>query len=342
MLSIIVPVYNGDDYIDGLFERFSAYEAKDFELILVDDGSIDDSYAHLQRAITAHPQLRTTLIHQENGGVSSARNRGLQAISGAFFTFVDVDDVLSSDYMAVLNTLMAEAPSVGVFCSKRVQSEAEIVEQAHDVNIEACSAETFLNRFIANPTRFGVVNLVVNTAFWREHSLRFSTGYPYYEDYDFLYRLFCVAQRVRYTDQVLYYYVNREASAMNRFSIERLRCLKLIAELSPMMSEKRPAFAPTFDRWAVSRLYWSVLWQAAVAAKSMADLSYFAKQTGASDRLATLREYPDRRVALTSKLYRFMPWVVLAAMRVMGKRRSHIKPVSLRRLLKRSDFETMR
>lgn len=89
-ISIVVPVYNAERYLPQTIESLLSQTYKDIELILVDDGSTDDSLAVCKRY---ESDPRVVVSHQDNGGVSCARNAGLARVSGDFIGFIDADDV---------------------------------------------------------------------------------------------------------------------------------------------------------------------------------------------------------------------------------------------------------
>ena len=91
-LSIIVPIYNVEEYIAECIDSILAQTYKDWELILVDDGSTDNSGKICDEY--ALKDNRIKVIHKENGGLSSARNAGIDNISGNLITFIDSDDVI--------------------------------------------------------------------------------------------------------------------------------------------------------------------------------------------------------------------------------------------------------
>lgn len=100
-LSIIVPVYNGEEHILGCFKSAIAQTLSDIELIFVDDGSTDNSAHFIQSLVSIDSRIR--YIHQENQGSGIARNNGLNHASGSFVNFLDVDDRYpSNDVLAVL------------------------------------------------------------------------------------------------------------------------------------------------------------------------------------------------------------------------------------------------
>jgi len=102
-LSIIVPVWNGEKWLRKCIESIMTDAANDWQLIIVDDGSSDTSGAIADKFATA--DARITTIHKENGGLSSARNAGIEIASGEYITFVDADDTLET---GTLNAVLAE------------------------------------------------------------------------------------------------------------------------------------------------------------------------------------------------------------------------------------------
>jgi len=99
-LSIIVPVYNAEDYLDRCIVSILEQDFASYEVILVDDGSTDSSPLICDRYSATDPRFRT--IHKKNGGVSSARNAGLDLAKGEYVMFVDSDDALLPDALDVL------------------------------------------------------------------------------------------------------------------------------------------------------------------------------------------------------------------------------------------------
>ena len=92
ILSVIVPVYNSEKYLERCVESVMASSLKNLEIILVNDGSSDCSDKLCDRL--AQRDKRIVVIHQQNAGVSAARNRGLEKAEGKYFAFVDSDDYI--------------------------------------------------------------------------------------------------------------------------------------------------------------------------------------------------------------------------------------------------------
>ena len=92
-LSVIIPVYNAGDTIGAALESVACQQAGEFEIIIVNDGSTDNSIDEIYAFKKAHPELRVTIIDKQHEGVSATRNVGLRIASGNYIAFLDADDV---------------------------------------------------------------------------------------------------------------------------------------------------------------------------------------------------------------------------------------------------------
>lgn len=107
-VSIIIPVYNASQHILQCLESVKSQSFTDYEVILVDDGSKDDSAQIITRFIGAHTLSNYRLLQKENGGVSSARNAGIRAAQGQWIAFVDSDDWIDPDYLTLMVSAIRE------------------------------------------------------------------------------------------------------------------------------------------------------------------------------------------------------------------------------------------
>lgn len=126
-VSVIIPIYNTQKYLVRCFDSIINQNESDLEIILVDDGSEDDS----GRICDAYAEKdkRFCVLHKENGGVSSARNSGIDMMSGDYCCFVDSDDCVSENYISVLlNNLKAYCCDVSVCGLSRTDAEGDLNE----------------------------------------------------------------------------------------------------------------------------------------------------------------------------------------------------------------------
>lgn len=105
MISIIVPVYNSEKTLARCIDSILHQTYYDYELILIDDGSTDASFSIIEKYAISHPNI--VAIHKENGGVSSARNKGLGLAKGNFVCFVDSDDYVEPNYLEDLHNCIS-------------------------------------------------------------------------------------------------------------------------------------------------------------------------------------------------------------------------------------------
>ena len=101
MISVIIPVYNGERYLGRCLDSVLGSACRDFEVIVVDDGSTDGS-RQLALAYTKRDERVKVIFQAENQGVSAARNRGIEASSGEWIVFVDADDQISPDFLGLI------------------------------------------------------------------------------------------------------------------------------------------------------------------------------------------------------------------------------------------------
>lgn len=211
-ISVIIPVYNTEKYLRRCIDSVLAQTYKDFELLLIDDGSKDSSGTICDEY--AAKDARVKVFHKENGGVSSARNVGLDNAQGEWVTFVDSDDWLSKDY---LDDLIRHTDSDLVIADFTVEGEKQWNE---DLPVGKWQGND-LNRIIE-----GSIGIARITAPWCKllrralvGQIRFYTELTTQEDSLFMFRYLCVVQNIQIIAQKGYHY-NRETIGSLSKSLE--------------------------------------------------------------------------------------------------------------------------
>jgi glycosyltransferase involved in cell wall biosynthesis len=124
MISVVIPLYNKEKQIAKTLSSVLAQTYSDYEIVVVDDGSKDCS----AKVVTSFSDNRIRIIHQSNGGVSAARNRGVAEARGELIAFLDADDEWDSDYLSSQMRLVKEFPECDVFAvNYRIKSEQGVV-----------------------------------------------------------------------------------------------------------------------------------------------------------------------------------------------------------------------
>ena len=120
MISVIIPLYNAENTILAALDSVKNQEGDfDFEILVINDGSTDKSAEKVQQFIDENPQLNIQLIHQENKGVSSARNAGLRSAKGEWIAFLDSDDVWLPHKTKVMMKVLTENPEIDFLVALR-------------------------------------------------------------------------------------------------------------------------------------------------------------------------------------------------------------------------------
>ena len=221
LISIIVPVYNVETYLDRCMESILKQTYKQLEIILVDDGSTDssgkkcDDYAKMDS--------RIKVIHKQNGGLSDARNAGLKLATGAYIGYVDSDDWIEPDmYERLYNACVENCAELAVcryFCEYQDRTEAGGTDR-----IVPLTRDELLKIYISGHDEYVIYNSVWSKLFKRElvADLVFPKGRNS-EDIMYTTRAFCRLGKAVYIDKCLYHYVlDREGSIMNASRGERM------------------------------------------------------------------------------------------------------------------------
>ena len=132
-ISVIVPVYNTEQYLSRCIESILKQSFTDFELLLVDDGSTDGSGAVCDAYAEKDERIR--VFHKENGGVSSARNRGIDEAYGGFLTFVDSDDLINETCLEHLMSMKSDLVVAGIKHVKGNCADFKVPKQAKFISM---------------------------------------------------------------------------------------------------------------------------------------------------------------------------------------------------------------
>lgn len=202
-ISIIVPVYNAERYLNKCIDSILSQTFADFELILVDDGSRDRSPSMLDKYSNLDP--RVVVIHKPNGGVSSARNAGIELAKGKYILFVDSDDYIESDYIQtmLINSCSCEWVFSGIrdFAADRADKPFVFPDSIYNLNNEN-EYFVFINLGLFN----GPFPKLYITSIIKNNNLRFNTEISFAEDREFNLQYMQYVSQVRTMPYIGYNY----------------------------------------------------------------------------------------------------------------------------------------
>lgn len=228
LVSIIVPVYNAQEYLDQCVESIIVQTYKKIELILVNDGSTDNSL--LKCLAWAKKDNRVIVKDKFNSGVSSTRNEGLSLAKGEYIMFVDSDDFIDKTLLEVLiNNIKNNNSDIAIADFVRFIDDKKTYNKYTNLNFIAAKKEKFVNLY----NEYNIITVVQWGKLFKKEifdGLEFPVG-KIHEDEYMIFEELKRAQKVSYILQPLYYYRYRADSIMNKpFNISRYDAVKYLEE----------------------------------------------------------------------------------------------------------------
>lgn len=241
LISVIIPVYNPGKYLYHCLNSVTGQTYRNLEIILVDDGSTDDSLQVCRQY--AAKDSRITVFHQENKGVSAARNLGMEHANGDFYSFIDSDDFLEADtYEYLLNTWEREQTDIVCF---EYYNSFPAREEAHCFRNKARYGRKDRRQAMKEQVTgvpFACVKLFSQKTV---KQLRFTVGLARGEDGEFARMAIHRADSVFYCDRPLLHYVQSEESAVRgAFRVSQLSNLDAFDRADAFFRENYPELLP--------------------------------------------------------------------------------------------------
>lgn len=238
LISVIVPVYNVEKYLDYCINSIINQTYNNLEILLVDDGSTDQSSAICDK--WAVEDKRIKVIHKENGGLSDARNAGMQRAKGTYVAFIDSDDWIEKYYIEYLYRAIKETGAEISACEIRQVIDGQKPEKLNNevLSKTTCTTEEALYTILkGDGFRAIACNKLYKAELLREE--KFKVG-VLHEDEFFTYRIIGKAKTLSFVKNQLYNYRQREGSIMKTTSMRHLDVLDAYLDRLNYLSLKFP------------------------------------------------------------------------------------------------------
>ena len=210
-ISVIVPVYNVYDYLDKCLNSLVNQSDNDFEVIIVNDGSTDNSQEIIDKYVSENANMKSFI--KENGGLSSARNYGLSKATGEYVLFLDSDDYYEPNTIEIMKKEALSGDDIIIF---RI-----FIDENNEIKKSMIEMEKFIfNDNISPSKRLLLYNPSACDKMFRKSlfdNISFITG-KYYEDLGTIPLLAIYTDKIKFTDYYLYHYFKRENSIMNKIN----------------------------------------------------------------------------------------------------------------------------
>ncbi|MDE7437418.1 MAG: glycosyltransferase [Muribaculaceae bacterium] len=237
LVSVIIPVYKVEPYLRQCIESVLAQTHSALEIILIDDGSPDRCGEICEEYAEGDGRIR--VIHQPNGGLSAARNTGLDAVKGKYITFVDSDDFVAKNYVETLLRWIVDS-GADIACGGFVDYHAgdNIGKPVKGSHPRMLSSSEFLEAMLYQHTGDNSVwgKLYKKSIF---DGLRFTPGILY-EDLDIIYKAILRCRMVAWGRTPLYYYRVTPGSILHNFSLKRADVLDVTDRMTEYMKKNYP------------------------------------------------------------------------------------------------------
>lgn len=240
LISVIVPVYNIEKYIGRCIESIVNQTYNKLEIILVDDGSTDNSGIICDKY--AKKDKRIKVIHKSNAGVSEARNIGINLSEGEYIGFVDGDDIIEPFmYEILLKNLKVNKSNISC-CQIQTENLDGTISKPEFKKSTAYSKNEIVNGFFFDEFIKGFIvspcNKIILSEIIKKNKIRFKP-YSMAEDFLFIFEVLTKVDRVYYDSTIGYHYMHRENSAMtSTFSTQRFEYIDAIKEIGNIAGAK--------------------------------------------------------------------------------------------------------
>jgi len=217
LVSVIVPAYNTEKYIDKCLRSLMVQTYHEIEVIIIDDGSQDETVCICQKYEKA--DCRFSVVSKRNTGVSDSRNLGIDIARGKYLVFVDSDDYVADDYIEVLvNEMISQ--DVQMVCAEYYSvKDGDVVPHDSRIMLNQKTFIQFTEAINLLHVKDAFQGYLWNKIFIRdvvlEFNIRFDTRIKIWEDMLFCLTYLTKTKKISYVNKPIYYYVQRNDSAMN-------------------------------------------------------------------------------------------------------------------------------
>lgn len=252
LISVLLPIYNVEKYLEKCMDSLLNQTYKNLEIIMIDDGATDscpnmcDSYKEMDNRIKVY--------HKKNGGLSDARNYGIERATGEYITYVDPDDYVDSDYIDYLYKLAVKYDSKMSVCQSKVHYNNGKIKERGSTGAEVIGAEKCIERMLYHD--------VIDTSAWGKlyrRDLFDGVLYPegkLFEDMGTTYKLMMKCDNIAVGYESKYHYIFHNNSIANGlFKPSKMDLLEMTDEMAENVSQKYPELADaTLRRRVYARL----------------------------------------------------------------------------------------
>lgn len=301
-ISVVSPVYNVEKYIKNFIISLDKQTFKDFELILVNDGTLDNSIK-IATDTLKDTSIDYKIINKKNGGQSSARNQGLKKANGEWICMLDSDDIIQPKYLENLVKVIELTTCDVVFCDLNRVTDENIFDVSDDEFIfELKEGKSYFTDFIMHNVEIGPYSLLINRDYIRKTNLLFDEKSSYSEEFIFICSLLYDSPYVVHLKQKLYNYCLRPGSVSTGANVSKIiNGFNRILESNRKYEKCNCLNCQIYNKYAISR--W-ILATARFTSKNMrySDYKKLMKSFNYKDYIRNLYNFPSLKIRISSRM----------------------------------------
>lgn len=234
-VSVIVPVFNASKYIGKTLDSIINQDFDSYEIIVVDDGSTDNSLEIINETLEK-TEIPHKIIHQENAGVSVARNVGIDASTGDYLVFIDADDHVTSNHLSTLYNGESDFSLI-----LYVKEEGDRLIDMDTYTEDVISTYDFIKKELNMEITFNFFQLMYRASIIKDNDIRFTPGVVYGEDTEFAHKALSNGKEIVINNEVTYYYVQHSDSAIKSTEYRRFGVIEIFENLADFYNKNNKA-----------------------------------------------------------------------------------------------------
>lgn len=311
-ISVIIPCYNCVAFVEETLQSLTEQTCQDFEVICVNDGSTDKTQAVLERW-QERGCFEMQVVNKPNGGVSSARNAGIQMAKGKYLLFLDSDDLYHPCFVQQLRDAMEQTGADVSYC--KLNRNRDIMTRQYQTFpvLSRKQGEAMYDLLYRMP-EFGFYCYLYRKDVVERENLTFDVNTRHFEDREFNWKYLCHCETAAFVDAPLYFYRVNEDSVTQRKTLQwRTDGLEAVQRIEKYLEQKECDFLPELKSYLFPRVMWAVAKNYALS-KEKALFARLGQEYDVKRCMKRTARDSNKLVALASWLYLVHPmlfyWIV--------------------------------
>lgn len=301
-ISVVVPIYGVEEYVEVSLRSIFEQEFNDFEIIIVNDGTKDNSMNIVNNVVKDY-KIDYKIINQQNSGLPSARNTGLKNATGKYICFIDSDDVLDRNYLNNHYRLLESTDIKISFCDfEETHLDNRLGNKIDFTSYKIYNRDTLLDQFVKRRIKIHCCSLVIDREFLIANNFYFNEGLRYGEDVEFMWNVLPSQNKIGRINAPLYKYLQREGSLMSKQDISNVkRMVDALEVVIKNQSSNYPELVTTFNN-VVPRVMLGGVNSFTIQSDSFDTFIKLLEMLNFKRNYKKLLNFPDMRVKLLAVL----------------------------------------